>query len=36
MDEYIIWVNNNKDLIGWEADICKLSKHHQQYDKMHC
>ena len=29
MDDYIMWVNENKNLIGWEADICKLSKSHE-------
>ena len=35
MDAFITKINNNKDST-WKADICLLSKDHQDYDHMAC
>jgi len=30
-DNFISWVNQNKEILGWQADPCKLQKNHPDY-----
>jgi len=33
-DNFINWVNENHDKLGWRADICKLTKDNENYDPI--
>lgn len=35
MDEYLEWVNENEDNLGWSADPCKFTKSHPQHEDCH-
>ena len=32
-DEFINWINANSEMLGVEADVCKLQKHNKNYDE---
>ena len=36
VDEYLMWVNDNKDKLGWSPNPCRFSKNHTMYKKDVC
>jgi len=35
-DAFLLWANKNEHKLGWKADLCLLSKTHENYNKHAC